>query len=104
MDEKSDVDKVDDVMLHGFRFHPTDRELVGFYLKKKIQQKPLPINSLSKSTFINMNPETFQLSFIFCLASKENHFPFLLLMEYYYLMFYRGRAAKGMKSDAMRLE
>ncbi|KAE9590366.1 putative transcription factor NAM family [Lupinus albus] len=41
--EKSDMEKIDDVILPGFRFHPTDEELVDFYLKRKIQQKSLPI-------------------------------------------------------------
>lgn len=39
----SEVDKMDHeaLMLPGFRFHPTDEELVGFYLKKKIQHQVL---------------------------------------------------------------
>ncbi|KAI4381354.1 hypothetical protein MLD38_007433 [Melastoma candidum] len=35
-------DNVDEVMLPGFRFHPTDEELVGFYLKRKVQCLSLP--------------------------------------------------------------
>ncbi|RRT74748.1 hypothetical protein B296_00019421 [Ensete ventricosum] len=29
----------DDVVLPGFRFHPTDEELVGFYLRRKVEKK-----------------------------------------------------------------
>ncbi|KAG5598112.1 hypothetical protein H5410_039344 [Solanum commersonii] len=33
----------DEMALPGFRFHPTDEELVGFYLRRKVEKK-LPIN------------------------------------------------------------
>ncbi|KAL4352783.1 hypothetical protein GQ457_06G041970 [Hibiscus cannabinus] len=56
MDEKNDADKVDDVMLPGFRFHPTDEELVGFYLKKKIHQKPLPIELIKQVDIYKYEP------------------------------------------------
>lgn len=56
MDEKSDVDRIDDVMLPGFRFHPTDEELVGFYLKKKIQQRPLPIELIKQVDIYKYDP------------------------------------------------
>ncbi|KAG0471675.1 hypothetical protein HPP92_016221 [Vanilla planifolia] len=41
MEEHFDMENGDEVMLPGFRFHPTDEELVGFYLWRKIQQKLL---------------------------------------------------------------
>lgn len=56
MDEKYDVDKVDDVMLPGFRFHPTDEELVGFYLKRKIQQRTLPIELIKQVDIYKFDP------------------------------------------------
>jgi hypothetical protein len=56
MDEKYDVDKVDDVMLPGFRFHPTDEELVGFYLKRKIQQRTLPIELIKQVDIYKYDP------------------------------------------------
>lgn len=56
MDEKSDVDKIDDIMLPGFRFHPTDEELVGFYLKKKIQQRSLPIELIKQVDIYKYDP------------------------------------------------
>lgn len=50
--KSSEDDKMDhEVMLPGFRFHPTDEELVGFYLKKKIQNQILP-NELIKQVDI----------------------------------------------------
>ena len=56
MDEKSDADKIDDIMLPGFRFHPTDEELVGFYLKKKIQQHSLPIELIKQVDIYKYDP------------------------------------------------
>ncbi|CAN1166371.1 Transcription factor JUNGBRUNNEN 1 [Linum perenne] len=37
-------DQNDDVSLPGFRFHPTDEELVGFYLKRKVEKKALKMD------------------------------------------------------------
>ena len=48
MEEKNEIDVCDDIMLPGFRFHPTDEELVDFYLKKKIQQETLPIDMIKQ--------------------------------------------------------
>lgn len=56
MDERNDFDKVDEVMLPGFRFHPTDEELVGFYLKRKIQQKPLSIELIKQLDIYKFDP------------------------------------------------
>lgn len=56
MDEKNDVDKLDEVMLPGFRFHPTDEELVGFYLKRKIQHQPLSIELIKQLDIYKYEP------------------------------------------------
>ncbi|KAK3002332.1 hypothetical protein RJ639_021587, partial [Escallonia herrerae] len=56
MDERSDADKLDEIMLPGFRFHPTDEELVGFYLKKKIQQRPLSIELIKQLDIYKYDP------------------------------------------------
>ncbi|KAL9386833.1 hypothetical protein Peur_019957 [Populus x canadensis] len=34
----------DDIMAPGFRFHPTDEELVGFYLKRKVEKRLIRID------------------------------------------------------------
>ncbi|KAH7839121.1 hypothetical protein Vadar_021998 [Vaccinium darrowii] len=138
MDEKCDVDKIDDIMLPGFRFHPTDEELVGFYLKKKIQQRPLPIELIKQVDIYKYDPwdhpklaSTGEKEWYFycprdrkyrnsarpnrvtgagfwkatgtdrpiyssdsskCIGLKKS------------LVFYRGRAAKGLKTDWMMHE
>ena len=56
MEERNDADKLEEVMLPGFRFHPTDEELVGFYLKRKIQQKPLSIELIKQLDIYKYDP------------------------------------------------
>jgi hypothetical protein len=68
MDERiNDGDKLDEVMLPGFRFHPTDEELVGFYLKRKIQQRPLSIELIKQLDIYKYDP--------WDLPSKLNYSP-----------------------------
>ncbi|XVF16609.1 hypothetical protein REPUB_Repub10bG0046600 [Reevesia pubescens] len=138
MDEKNDVDKVEDVMLPGFRFHTTDEELVGFYLKRKIQQRPLPIELIKQVDIYKYEPwDLPKLA-----ASGEKEWYFYCPRDRKYrnsarpnrvtgagfwkatgtdrpiyssdgtkciglkksLVFYRGRAAKGIKTDWMMHE
>ena len=60
MEERNNEELVleddDDVMLPGFRFHPTDEELVGFYLKMKIQQRPLCIELIRQLDIYKYDP------------------------------------------------
>ncbi|CAM0901836.1 unnamed protein product [Alopecurus aequalis] len=51
-----DMDKLDEILLPGFRFHPTDEELVSFYLKKKIQQKPISIELIKQLDIYKFDP------------------------------------------------
>ncbi|XWS32863.1 hypothetical protein CRYUN_Cryun22dG0026700 [Craigia yunnanensis] len=138
MDEKNDVDKVEDLMLPGFRFHPTDEELVGFYLKRKIQQRPFPIELIKQVHIYKYEPwDLPKLA-----ASGEKEWYFYCPRDRKYrnsarpnrvtgagfwkatgtdrpiyssdgtkciglkksLVFYRGRAAKGNKTDWMMHE
>ncbi|GMP94052.1 hypothetical protein CsSME_00043652 [Camellia sinensis var. sinensis] len=56
MDERGETDKMDEIMLPGFRFHPTDEELVGFYLKRKVQQRPLSIEIIKQLDIYKFDP------------------------------------------------
>ncbi|GMI84009.1 JUNGBRUNNEN 1, NAC domain containing protein 42 [Hibiscus trionum] len=48
MAQGTSVNTDEDVPLPGFRFHPTDEELVGFYLRRKVENKSLRIDQLIK--------------------------------------------------------
>ncbi|KAF8408097.1 hypothetical protein HHK36_007238 [Tetracentron sinense] len=138
MDEKNDAEKVDEVMLPGFRFHPTDEELVGFYLKTKIQQRVLPIELIKQLNIYKYDP--WDLPKLAATGEKEWYFycprdrkyrnsarPNRVTGAGFWkatgtdrpvyssegtkciglkksLVFYRGRAAKGIKTDWMMHE
>ncbi|XVE83788.1 hypothetical protein DITRI_Ditri16bG0115000 [Diplodiscus trichospermus] len=138
MDERNDVDKIEDVMLPGFRFHPTDEELVGFYLKRKIQQSSLPLELIKQVDIYKYEP--WDLPKLAASGEKEWYFYCPRDRKYrnsarpnrvtgagfwkatgtdrpiYFsdgtkciglkksLVFYRGRAAKGIKTDWMMHE
>ncbi|XP_020580951.1 protein FEZ-like [Phalaenopsis equestris] len=138
MEGKNDMDKVDEVMLPGFRFHPTDEELVGFYLRRKIQQKPLSIELIRQLDIYKYDP--WDLPKMAATGEKEWYFycprdrkyrnsarPNRVTSAGFWkatgtdrpiystegvkciglkksLVFYKGRAAKGIKTDWMMHE
>ncbi|KAG9151970.1 hypothetical protein Leryth_002232 [Lithospermum erythrorhizon] len=140
MDERneSDNNKLDEVMLPGFRFHPTDEELVGFYLKRKIQQRPLSVELIKQVDIYKYDP--WDLPKLATIGEKEWYFfcprdrkyrnsarPNRVTGAGFWkatgtdrpiynsegskciglkksLVFYKGRAAKGIKTDWMMHE
>ncbi|KAI6676833.1 hypothetical protein NL676_037629 [Syzygium grande] len=139
MEERVDCEKsMDEVMLPGFRFHPTDEELVGFYLKRKIQQRPLSIELIRQLDIYKYDP--WDLPKLATTGEKEWYFycprdrkyrnsarPNRVTGAGFWkatgtdrpiyssegsmciglkksLVFYKGRAAKGVKTDWMMHE
>ncbi|XP_057473136.1 transcription factor JUNGBRUNNEN 1-like [Actinidia eriantha] len=49
-------DDGDEVPLPGFRFHPTDEELVWFYLRRKVENKPLTIQLIKQVDIYKYDP------------------------------------------------
>ncbi|OIV92504.1 hypothetical protein TanjilG_02267 [Lupinus angustifolius] len=45
-----------DVPLPGFRFHPTDEELVSFYLRRKLEEKPINIELIKEIDIYKHDP------------------------------------------------
>ncbi|KAE8678379.1 ONAC010 protein [Hibiscus syriacus] len=140
MDERiSDNDKMEEIMLPGFRFHPTDEELVQFYLRRKIQQRPLSIELIKQLDIYKYDP--WDLPKLTATGEKEWYFycprdrkyrnssrPNRVTRAGFWkatgtdrpiyssegsteciglkksLVFYKGRAAKGVKTDWMMHE
>ncbi|KAK1419934.1 hypothetical protein QVD17_29378 [Tagetes erecta] len=139
MEDKSENgEKMEEIMLPGFRFHPTDEELVGFYLKRKIQQTPLAIELIKQLDIYKHDP--WDLPKLAMTGEKEWYFycprdrkyrnsarPNRVTGAGFWkatgtdrpiyasegskciglkksLVFYKGRAAKGVKTDWMMHE
>ncbi|ONK74477.1 uncharacterized protein A4U43_C03F6680 [Asparagus officinalis] len=43
-------------VLPGFRFHPTDEELVGFYLRRKVDNRPMTIEIIKQIDIYKYDP------------------------------------------------
>lgn len=41
----------------GYRFRPTDEELIVYYLLKKINNQPLPLNLINQCNVYEKNPQ-----------------------------------------------
>ncbi|KAF2290677.1 hypothetical protein GH714_014969 [Hevea brasiliensis] len=51
---KDEEDETDS--LPGFRFHPTDEELVGFYLRRKVENKPIALQLIKQIDIYKYDP------------------------------------------------
>ncbi|KAG6549411.1 hypothetical protein Mapa_009130 [Marchantia paleacea] len=128
-----------DVLLPGFRFHPTDEELVGYYLRRKIMQKSLAVEVITQLDIYKFDPWDLPKMAV---AKGEKEWYFFCPRDRKYrnsarpnrvtgagfwkatgtdrhiyasggsktiglkksLVFYKGRAAKGAKTDWMMHE
>ncbi|XP_009778771.1 transcription factor JUNGBRUNNEN 1 [Nicotiana sylvestris] len=50
------TEEEEDVILPGFRFHPTDEELVGFYLRRKVEKRPITIELIKQIDIYKYDP------------------------------------------------
>ncbi|XVE52895.1 hypothetical protein DITRI_Ditri02bG0160800 [Diplodiscus trichospermus] len=130
----------EDVPLPGFRFHPTDEELLRFYLRRKVDKKPIKLEIIKQLDIYRYDPwdlpkpssEGESDSYFFCKRGRkyrnslrpnrvtgsgfwkatgidkpvyshgrEGH-EFLGLKKT--LVYYRGSAGKGAKTDWMMHE
>lgn len=106
-DDDDKDDHVNDVVMPGFRFHPTEEELIEFYLRRKVEGKRFNVElitfldlyrydpwELPGLTSLPQNNRPFSpLSFVFsfdhtsALCEKKKHFQ-LDFLPYSYVWFY----------------
>ncbi|XP_050226768.1 transcription factor JUNGBRUNNEN 1-like [Mercurialis annua] len=77
MDSETNISKDDDeeeeTKLPGFRFHPTDEELVGFYLRRKVEQKPITLQLIKQIDIYKYDPWELPMSSVVG-ENKEGYF------------------------------
>lgn len=57
MSDSSNNSKQDDAdYLPGYRFHPTDEELVRFYLRRKVENKPIRLELIKHIDIYKYDP------------------------------------------------
>ncbi|CAN4084554.1 unnamed protein product [Withania somnifera] len=136
---KSDDNEEKELMLPGFRFHPTDEELVGFYLRRKVENKRIKIDFIKEVDIYKHDP--WDLSKVMSLVGNNKEWYFFSMRGRKYknsvrpnrvtgsgfwkatgidkpvysqsseciglkksLVYYRGSAGKGTKTDWMMHE
>lgn len=55
-EKQAEQEEEEDVPLPGFRFHPTDDELVGFYLRRKVEKRPISIELIKQIDIYKYDP------------------------------------------------
>lgn len=76
------ISEDEDVLLPGFRFHPTDEELVGFYLRRKVEKKIFSIDIIKHVDIYKHDPWDLP-SMI-----QSSSFSFLLISQFLYVLFF----------------
>lgn len=66
----------------GFRFHPTDEELVGYYLRKKIASQKIDLDVIRDIDLYRIEPWDLQGTYV-----HIYHVLFLCLVQYLVLGF-----------------
>ncbi|KAK6947261.1 NAC domain [Dillenia turbinata] len=67
-------DADEEAMLPGFRFHPTDEELVGFYLRRKVDKKPIRLELIKQIDIYKYDPWDLPKAASSSIADKEWYF------------------------------
>ncbi|GJP81433.1 hypothetical protein CLOP_g11584 [Closterium sp. NIES-67] len=84
----------DSLLPPGFRFHPTDEELLSFYLPRKIADQPIPLNAISDIDMYKFEPWELPGQAMVSLAGSDEWF-FFTSRDRKYLM---GTRANRMTS------
>lgn len=54
--EGKDHKEEDEAPLPGFRFHPTDEELLGYYLRRKVENRPIKLELIKQIDIYKFDP------------------------------------------------
>lgn len=63
--EGKDHEEEDEAKLPGFRFHPTDEELLGYYLRRKVENKPIKLELIKQIDIYKFDPWDLPSKFLY---------------------------------------
>ncbi|KAF8077369.1 hypothetical protein N665_1043s0014 [Sinapis alba] len=69
---KDHEEEEDETTLPGFRFHPTDEELLGYYLRRKVENKPIKLELIKQVDIYKYDP--WDLPRVSSVGEKEWYF------------------------------
>lgn len=61
-------------MLPGYRFHPTDEELVRFYLRRKVENKPIRLDLIKHVDIYKYDPWDLPSKLLRSIPSISNYY------------------------------
>lgn len=64
----------------GFRFHPTDEELVGYYLKKKVASQSIDLDVIREIDLYKIEPWDLQGIYLSYMLLNRNMYIYSLLV------------------------
>lgn len=62
-----------DMVMPGFRFHPTEEELVEFYLRRKVEGKRFNVELITFLDLYRYDPWELPGIYLFCSLHDSNH-------------------------------
>ncbi|CAI9089957.1 OLC1v1024615C1 [Oldenlandia corymbosa var. corymbosa] len=77
-ENKEEGEEEEESMLPGFRFHPTDEELIGFYLRRKVERKPLKIELIKQLDIYKYDPWDLPMPKVSSAGEMKEYYVFCL--------------------------
>ncbi|OMP09489.1 No apical meristem (NAM) protein [Corchorus olitorius] len=81
----------------GFRFHPSDEELIIYYLRNKVTSRPLPASIIAEIDLYKYNP--WELPSLCSLLPNHRIYSFLILSYYHVLILTSSRSTTALFAE-----
>lgn len=78
-DNDDDDDHEHDMVMPGFRFHPTEEELVEFYLRRKVEGKRFNVELITFLDLYRYDPWELPGIYYYSFLHSFNFFPFYVI-------------------------
>jgi hypothetical protein len=80
------MDSMESCVPPGFRFHPTDEELVGYYLRKKVASQRIDLDVIRDIDLYRIEPWDLQGIYTLQLLANSSRSIFPFFLHYIYCL------------------